>query len=352
MSDRTRAPRSATPRELSAQIQDQIIEWLDTSGPESLAWISESVRTYWPRTRVTDIRSFLQLDTRIRRRTGALGEVLYECAAILATQLPPQVARKPDVPPAAFKQNWQPLREGMINCSWGELMKRIPSNVEDLATEYVTLSSPRTPTSHIALVDTTAGIRWMAWLFARGLEAAAYQSMRWHLWRPEDIIEYGNESYRLKSIDSDTLVVCTWASETSLSVMRELVADAILRMSKPNDLTLTISSVSETELARRRREVAAHEHLEKELKRAGLRVRRNPVRGYCVLCGMPLSDPVSLERGIGPDCWLRASHLDHRRLRRHRDNHRQAVTARGVSEWAESIRAMINVTGSPRIRQR
>jgi hypothetical protein len=25
--------------------------------------------------------------------------------------------------------------------------------------------------------------------------------------------------------------------------------------------------------------------------------------GRCKLCGRPLSDPDSLERGVGPDCW-------------------------------------------------
>ena len=346
MSDRVRGASSAAPKQLSAQIQDQIIEWLDRSGPGSATWVSDSVRSYWPRTRVADIRNFLQLDPRIRRRTGALGEVLYECASSLPTELPPQVARKPNVAPAPFREHWQPLNQGVISCSWGELIKRIPSNVEDIATEYVTLKSPRTPTWHIALVDTAIGIRWMAWVFARGLEAAAYQSVNWHLWRPDDLHEYGNESYRLKSLDSDTLVVCTWASETSLGVMRELAADATLRVSKPSDLTLTISRVSESELVRRRREITAHEDLERQLKRAGLRVRKNPVRGYCVLCGMPLSDPVSLERGIGPDCWLRASHLDHRRLQRHQGNHRQVVAARGLTDWADSVRAMIDVAPS------
>lgn len=347
MSDRAAGARSAAPKELSAQIQDQIIEWLDRSGPGSAKWISDSVRTYWPRTRVADIRNFLQLDPRIRRRTGPLGEVLYECAASLPTDLPPQLARKPTVPTAPFREHWQPLHEGVINCSWGEVIKRIPSNVEDIATEYVTLSSSRSLTWHIALVETANGIRWMAWVFAQGLEAAAYQSMSWHLWRPDDLLEYGNESYRLKSIDSDTLVVCTWASETSLGLMREIVADATLRLSKPSDLSLTITRVSERELARRQRELAAHQELEGQLKSAGLRIRKNPVRGYCLLCGMPLSDPASLERGIGPDCWLRASHLDHRRLRRHRGNHRQAAAARGVADWADSIQTMLKVDHGP-----
>jgi hypothetical protein len=26
---------------------------------------------------------------------------------------------------------------------------------------------------------------------------------------------------------------------------------------------------------------------------------------YCANCGHPLTDPVSIERGIGPDCWPR-----------------------------------------------
>jgi hypothetical protein len=25
--------------------------------------------------------------------------------------------------------------------------------------------------------------------------------------------------------------------------------------------------------------------------------------GHCKHCGRPLSDPVSVERGVGPDCW-------------------------------------------------
>lgn len=339
MNEQERGSRRAMPRELSATIQDHIIEWLQEPG--SLAWISESVRQYWPGTRVSDIKNFLQLDPRIQRRKGALGEVLYENAASLPTELPPQVARKPNVQPAPFKQHWQPLHAGVVNCTWGELIKRVPSNVEDIATQHVSLSSPRTPTWHVALVDTARGIRWMAWVVTRGLEAAAYQARHWHLWRPEDLDEYGNEPYRLKSLDSSTQLVCTWASDTALNVMRELVGDAMLRVSKPSELTLSITQVSEAELARRQREIKAHECLERELKRAGLRVRKNPVRGYCLLCGMPLSDPISLERGIGPDCWVRASHLDTRRLSRHRDNHRQAVSARVVREWAASVRTMV-----------
>lgn len=33
--------------------------------------------------------------------------------------------------------------------------------------------------------------------------------------------------------------------------------------------------------------------------------RKLPVQTYCLACGQPLSDPASVERGYGPDCWER-----------------------------------------------
>ena len=51
-------------------------------------------------------------------------------------------------------------------------------------------------------------------------------------------------------------------------------------------------------LAAERRERGDHPHAER-LHTALVRLM------FCANCGRPLQDPVSIDRGIGPDCWPR-----------------------------------------------
>jgi hypothetical protein len=51
-------------------------------------------------------------------------------------------------------------------------------------------------------------------------------------------------------------------------------------------------------LAKKARELGNHPHAEK-LHTALVALM------FCASCGRPLEDPVSIDRGIGPDCWTR-----------------------------------------------
>ena len=61
---------------------------------------------------------------------------------------------------------------------------------------------------------------------------------------------------------------------------------------------------SEVEVTRRRKII------DRLFRRRAMvnRIQRRPYLGNCSICDLPLSDPLSLSRGIGPDCWKKVTH--------------------------------------------
>lgn len=333
--------RSKAPKPLTDAVKDQIVEWLTDHGAGSLTWVSDSVRQYWPRVQQADVKEFLQLDPRIRSFTDRRGATVYGVREALPAVLPPQKPRIPDIELPPFRMNWPPLPEGRVRVTWGEVLRQLPSNLDDLETDYVQIVTEGFPAWNFATVMTDEGLRWICWLVVSGLEASAYMTWRWHAWRPGDLGQYGDDRVRLREPDPDEVVVVTWASSTSLDVMREVTSDLTTRFTDPTRLEIHTVKVDEITLAIRRLRQRSHELLDRALKRSGVRVQSRVIKGYCLMCGMGLSDSESLERGIGPECWRKVNHLDQDSLRRHVMGGVAAVFSREVSDWARCIRLSI-----------
>lgn len=332
---------SKAPKPLTDAVKDQIVEWLTDHGAGSLTWVSDSVRQYWPRVQQADVKEFLQLDPRIRSFTDRLGTTVYGLREALPAQLPPQKPRVPDVELPPFRMRWLPLHEGPIQVTWGEVLRQLPYNLEDLETDYLQIVADGFPAWNIATVTTDMGCRWICWKVVSGLEASAYMTWRWHAWRPADLDHYGDDRMRLKEPMADEVVVVTWASDTSLNVMREIISDLESRFSSPRQLRIVPVKVTSLELMRRQLELRIQKELGRQLKRSGVRVQERIIKGRCLMCGMGLSDSESLERGIGPECWRKVHHLDQHVLKRHVTGGIAAVGSRDVSDWARRVRLSI-----------
>lgn len=338
--------RNQPPRPLTDAVKAQILEWLADHGPGSLTWISDSVRQYWPRYRPSDVKEFLRLEPRITTLTDRSGTTVYGLREALPAHLPPQKPRVPDVELPPFRMSWHPLPEGPIRVTWGEMLRQLPSNLEDLETDYVQIVADGFPAWNIATVLTDVGHRWICWKILVGLEASAYMTWRWHAWRPADLDRYGDDHARLKEPNSDEVVVVTWAANTSLNMMREVISDLKSRFTDPWQLQIRRVKVSELDLLMRQLELEIQQELSRKLKRSGIRVQDRVIKGYCLMCGMGLSDSESLERGIGPECWRKVKHLDQHALRRHAIGGVAAVGSRTVSEWATAIQLTISESRS------
>ncbi len=64
----------------------------------------------------------------------------------------------------------------------------------------------------------------------------------------------------------------------------------------PSEIVLRVTGVSPAYLD------SEIESLERRHSDSGLRIAK-AAKGFCVICGHGLSDDISLERGVGPDCW-------------------------------------------------
>lgn len=331
------------PQPLSAAVKQQILEWLETHGPGSLSWVVQSVKIYWPRTKLADIRDFLQLDPRITSFRDKRGTTVYGVRESLPAKLPPQKPRLPDIELPPFRMHWPLVPDGRLQVSWGELLRRLPSNVENLETDYVDLIAEDHSPWSVSTLLTDRGKQWICWRAVPGLEASAYTTWRWHAWRLEDLGRYGFERARLTHPETEKIVVVTWASSTSLGLMREVVSDLIARFDRAGRISIQTVRVSDSELLDRRLELAYQEEISRQLKRSGTRIQSRIIRGYCLICGMGLSDSESLERGIGPECWRKVNHIDVNALRRHASGGSAAVGSRTVTDWARRVKASISV---------
>lgn len=70
------------------------------------------------------------------------------------------------------------------------------------------------------------------------------------------------------------------------------------------------------------------------------RKRYRPYLAICQICELPLSDPISIQRGIGPDCWKKLQRKDLGDLRKYSDPSYDPLTsdlAMPLEEWLRAL---------------
>jgi hypothetical protein len=315
------------------QLDVFIVDLLNQRGEASLTWVFAQARARWNGARLQDVRDFLAHDPSLYTRTNHLGTRVFGVRGSLVQGCPPQVPRFPAIPRGSGLNKPPHLPEGQIQEDWLTLNERLPSNIKAYWTDYVTLRAPKAPTWNVTRVNTDAGIRWIAWVHTNGVGARDYMRHKWHAWKVKDIAHFGEETYRALQASPQERVIVTWTSETATNLMRELISDIMVRVPNVEQLSLETVKVSADVIAAYEKEVARQKVIEQTLAKLGVRIRSKPIRGYCRICGMGLSDAISLKRGIGPDCYAKIAHLDQAALKRHADGVILQVRARTVQEW-------------------
>lgn len=123
----------------------------------------------------------------------------------------------------------------------------------------------------------------------------------WHLWRPGDAAGWDDDSLLAAAgaLDSEETLAATWLSHNAADATQRVGSwfHDELGMASPRGIQVYAHDEPPRhpalDLVRKRRS---------EASRLG---RLLPVRAACSVCGQPLSDPISVERGIGPECYHR-----------------------------------------------
>jgi hypothetical protein len=70
------------------------------------------------------------------------------------------------------------------------------------------------------------------------------------------------------------------------------------------------------------------------------------IASFCGRCGRPLSDPVSIDRGIGPECYGRGTGSQHQH-KGEQQAHEQAVREEyaRTGDWLGALENVINKEG-------
>lgn len=234
----------------------------------------------------------------------------------------PQLAWRPSFAVAPFRMGWTPLSDGQVSeRSWGVVLSRLQETIaafdynELVVTFVARISSDSTVPVEIRInrvVDETPF--WVAWVVSESapLSLALFDCgwHLWHVWRPANWAQPAALLDR-KAAASVSRLVATWRADTPHVLARAVLATLhdVLGMRRTESLALLVVRPSDGELQQRRQELERREHVGAELVGRGFARFPNPVRGMCALCGRPLRDPLSHERGIGPVCWERVRDL-------------------------------------------
>jgi|GEM_PF-5249041 len=214
-----------------------------------------------------------------------------------------QVEPVPTYRPAPFQMRPPSLDEKAPPTTWGELSSRACATLEDPLVDGLVLHVD--PGLRITIERVVLGFPWfVAWCTVPDDDLAAIVMRRhWHVWQPPHGPDWDRPGLIAGTAVSPA--AATWRSERPLSVVRAvlgLVHDGLHARSLAG-LLVDVVRPDAAESRRRRAEADREEEYRRRFVSHGFTGFVNPVRGACSCCGLPLRDPVSLRRGIGPDCW-------------------------------------------------
>lgn len=258
--------------------------------------------------------------------------------------LPRQVARHPSFPSTPMHFSSRPLSSGRPSmASWGELSHRLRDTIEDVFVDRVEVVATTPGQRHgfvfARIVDHIP--YFVAWSVLVQERFDSFQADGWHIWLPRDVASWDEPSKRLSQLPpAGEPIVATWRSETPLEVTRAVLHMVYDRLGVkwPSHLELDVRRVEGKAAEQRRHELAEAEGAGQagRTHRAGF---VHEVGGFCRLCGLPLRDPLSLQRGYGPECWERVRDSDGLLNYRRPDiPSRRWVGAVDATKWRQSVR--------------
>ncbi len=215
-----------------------------------------------------------------------------------------QLEPVPTYRPAPFQMRPALLGDKAPPTSWGEFSSRACATIEDPLVDRLVISCD-SPDLRITVERVILGVPWfVAWCTVADDGLASILVRRhWHVWEPPNAPDWDRPGLIVHSAISPAAV--TWRSERPLGAVRAtlgLIYDG-LRVRSLAELLIEVVRAEGVEASRRRTEAEKEEDYKKQFVSRGFKGFVNPVRGRCSCCGLPLRDPVSLRRGIGPDCW-------------------------------------------------
>jgi hypothetical protein len=165
----------------------------------------------------------------------------------------------------------------------------------------------------------------------------------WHQWRRSSDFRWHVQvpPPRLPNVKSGEIVVCAHRVTTPSDAVREMFSLLTKHLSvhDPKRVSLTIASCSAEESLRRREELGI---LQPKAVIRRTASPRQPSVSSCSGCGQPLSDPVSVAIGMGPERRKRYRPEVVRKAQKYPEVDRRLwVGAIPASEWRAKIRARL-----------
>lgn len=250
---------------------------------------------------------------------GVVGEVDGEHVGehVGTAPVDPQVCAIPSYRPGRYVYTIPALRAGLLTeRTWGDMASRVSHAVSDVAVRDVCITlvaddEGRRPLL-VVVMERVIDERplFVAWTWTTSESVArTFGAAGWHRWSAEHPARWDDRGFLVDTADTTVPApwLLTWRSTRILDTTRAAFGGFHDRLGVTDigRLDVEVSLVSAAETVHRRQQVEAVTELRTYLHRRGWRGWTNPVRGHCAVCNMPLRDPASVRRGIGPDCWER-----------------------------------------------
>ena len=153
---------------------------------------------------------------------------------------------------------------------------------------------------------------WLAWIPLSTLRFRRLLSVhQWHLWLPGDAAQWHRPDLLQPPNTRADIVVATWRGTDALAVRRAVLHALMVvgTIKESHELAASVTYCDAAEALRRKTELANVEDARALLGRRGFTGWQHDIAGACAKCGRPLRDPLSVARGIGPECWLTAESI-------------------------------------------
>ncbi|ADG76171.1 hypothetical protein Cfla_3292 [Cellulomonas flavigena DSM 20109] len=212
---------------------------------------------------------------------------------------------QPGFKPSGFRLHPFPLGRKPPVESWGDLSSRAPATLEDSLVDRLELTClPAGLSLSIQRVIIDDYPCFVAWCVPDNRQLAELLRRRgWHVWPREHPCAWDRPDYL--TVTPQIPAIATWRSDRAFSAVRAalgLVHDG-LELRDLQQLAIRVDLADGAEARHRLLRVHDEAKYRQAFAGRGFKGFVNPVRGACGVCGLPLRDPVSLARGIGPDCW-------------------------------------------------